>query len=168
VIRRVADAWLRVAEWLALASAVVLIALSLPIAYDVVGRKLSHPTSWAFDVSLYLMVTLVYLATAHAIRTGNHFRVHIVMDRFPRFRRWFDLFDYLCIFIFGVLLAVAGGGLAWTSFTTHLTSTTLLATPMFLPQLALPIGGIALALEAIALAFDPKPPEATIVPVLSE
>ena len=168
MIRRVADAWLRIAEWLALASAVVLIALSLPIAYDVAGRKLSHPTSWAFDVSLYLMVTLVYLATAHAIRTGNHFRVHIVMDRFPRFRRWFDLFDYLCIFIFGVLLAVAGGGLAWTSFTTHLTSTTVLATPMFLPQLALPIGGIALALEAIALAIDPKPPEAAIVPVLPE
>jgi hypothetical protein len=39
---------------------------------------------------------------------------------------------------------------------------------MFLPQLALPIGGVALALEAIALAFDPKPPEGAIVPALPE
>jgi TRAP-type C4-dicarboxylate transport system permease small subunit len=152
-IRRVAQGWLNVAHALSQLSGWLLIVLSLPIAFDVIARKLGHPTAWAFDVSLYLMVTIVYIGIADGIRTGVHFRVHLLLDRLPAIRPFLDGLDLVLIFAFGAALAWAGADLAWTSYTTNLVSTTLLHVPMFIPQLVLPIGGLSLALQALALAI---------------
>lgn len=152
-VRAAAQAWLRAAHALSKFSGWCLIALSLPIAFDVIARKLGHPTAWAFDVSLYLMVTIVYIGVADGIRTGVHFRVHVLIDRMPKLRPLLDGLDLLLVFLLGAGLTWAGGDLAWTSYSTHLVSTTLLHVPMFLPQLVLPIGGASLALEALALAI---------------
>lgn len=160
LVRRAALAWLDIAHALAQLSGWCLIALSLPIAFDVIARKFGHPTAWAFDVSLYLMVTIVYIGVADGIRTGVHFRVHLLIDRMPALRPVINSLDLVLVFLLGAGLTWAGGDLAWTSYTTHLVSTTLLHVPMFLPQLVLPIGGLSLALQAVALAIvRPQPIE---------
>lgn len=171
---RIARLWLRAGAGLANLSALVLYALPLVIAADVLLRKSGRSTIWGFDVSLYLMVWLVYLGMADGLRTGSHFRVHLIIDRFPKVRPMIDLFDYFVIFLFGATLAFAGSQLVWTSYTTGLRSTTLLQTPLWIPELVLPIGGIALALDAIALAIvgphhhpQDVPPELVAVERLS-
>ena len=152
-LRRAADIWLNVAEKLAYVSGALLILLSLPMAYDALARKAGHPTLWAFDISLYIMVALIYVGVADGIRTGTHFRVHILIERLPRLAGLFEYVDLFFVFAFGMVLTLAAGGLVFTSYTTHLLSTTLLAVPLFIPQITLLIGGVTLTLEAVALAI---------------
>lgn len=151
---RAADGWLWFAEKLALVSGVLLIVLSLPIAFDALARKAGHPTLWAFDISLYIMVAIIYVGVADGIRTGSHFRVHLLIEHAPvRLANLLEFVDLAFVFAFGVVLTLAAGGLVRTSFITHLLSTTLLAVPLFIPQITLLVGGISLTLEAVALAI---------------
>jgi C4-dicarboxylate transporter DctQ subunit len=154
-LRRTARLLFAAGSGLAVLATAVLLLLPVPIVYDSLGRKIGHPTTWAFDISLYLMVALVYFGVAHGLETGAHFRVHLIIDRLPPLARAAaDYLDVALTFAFGVVLFTAGGLLALTSFTTHLRSTTLLETPLWIPQVLLPIGGIAIVLEAVALACE--------------
>ena len=153
-LRRAADGWLWFSERLSYVSGALLILLSLPIAYDALARKAGHPTLWAFDISLYIMVAIIYVGVADGIRTGTHFRVHLLIERAPpRFAELLEFVDLAFVFAFGIVLTLAAGGLVRTSYSTHLLSTTLLAVPLFIPQITLLIGGVSLALEAVALAI---------------
>jgi C4-dicarboxylate transporter DctQ subunit len=152
-LRRAADRWLWCAEKLSYVSGALLILLSLPIAYDSLARKSGHPTLWAFDISLYIMVSVIYVGVADGIRTGAHFRVHLLIERAPpKLAELLEFVDLAFVFAFGIVLTLAAGGLVHTSYSTHLLSTTLLAVPLFIPQITLLIGGVSLALEAVALA----------------
>lgn len=152
-LRRAADGWLWFAQKLAYVSGALLILLSLPIAYDALARKAGHPTLWAFDISLYIMVAIIYVGVADGIRTGTHFRVHLLIERAPPgLANLLEYVDLAFVFAFGVVLTLAAGGLVRTSYTTHLLSTTLLAVPLFIPQVTLLVGGASLAIEAVALA----------------
>ena len=51
--------------------------LMLVIAYDVVARYfLNSPTRWAFEVSKYLMATMVMTGAAHAMAANEKDRRH--------------------------------------------------------------------------------------------
>jgi TRAP-type C4-dicarboxylate transport system permease small subunit len=54
------------------------------------------------------------------------------------------------------MLIVAGGEQALNSWLQGTTSDTLLAVPQVWPQLAFPIGGLAIALQGLAHAIDPR------------
>lgn len=135
--------------------AVIVVALALPIAYDALARKAGHPTNWAFDLSLYLMVALVYLSAAGGIHSGHHFRVGLLTDRVPILARASRYVDGLSVLLFGLALTVAGTNLVVTSYATNIRSTTLLAVPLYIPQMLLPIAGVAFCLQSIGLLLAP-------------
>jgi TRAP-type C4-dicarboxylate transport system permease small subunit len=141
---------------LAIAGAFIVVLLAFPIAFDAIARKAGHPTTWAFDLSLYLMVALVYLSVAGGIHSGHHFRVGLLTDRVPVLARASRYVDGISVLLFGLALTIAGANLVATSYATDIRSTTLLAVPLYIPQILLPIAGIVLCLQAIGLVLTPE------------
>lgn len=132
-------------------SVAVVLLLALPIAYDVTMRFFGRPTLWVFEISMYALITAGFLANAVALRSGAHFRVTVLMKLFPRWRRALNLFSLSVTLIFALILTAAGCYYVWYSWTNAIVSATLLEVPLWIPELALPLGGLALFLETLVM-----------------
>jgi C4-dicarboxylate transporter DctQ subunit len=122
--------------------------LAFPIIYDVVLRSAGHPTIWAFEITTYALIAGTFLANAHALRDGSHFRVTFLIDTFPRLKPYLDRFALIASLLFGAVLAVSGFDFVQEAFVDNLRSPTLLHVPLYLPRLAIPLGAISLMVQA--------------------
>ncbi|MDA8051077.1 MAG: TRAP transporter small permease [Rhodospirillales bacterium] len=144
------------ARALALFAAALALLLPLPVAFEVVMDQLRDPPTWVFETSGYAIIMIVFAASGFALKTGHHFRVMLLPDRFPGLARTLGRVSGCCELAFGALLLLAGSNQAWSSYTQGLTSDTLLAVPQFWPQLAFPIGGLVIGLQGLAHLLDPR------------
>ena len=119
--------------------------LAFPIIYDVVLRSAGHPTIWAFETTTYALIAGTFLANAHALRDGSHFRVTFMIGTFPNLKPYLDRFALLGSLVFGAALAVSGFDFVREAFVKGLRSPTLLHIPLYLPRLAIPPGAAARA-----------------------
>ena len=94
----------------ALAAALVLVSLGL-VGYSVVMRYfLNHPIPWVDELVGYLLVGLVMLAAADALRRGEHIAVDLVTGRLaPRGRKLSDAVGLIAVLLVGVALVIGGG-----------------------------------------------------------
>jgi C4-dicarboxylate transporter DctQ subunit len=122
--------------------------LAFPILYDVVLRSAGRPTIWAFEITTYALIAGTFLANAHALRDGSHFRVTFLVDTFPRLKPYLDRFALIASLLFGAVLAVSGFDFVQEAFVANLRSPTLLHVPLYLPRLAIPLGAISLMIQA--------------------
>lgn len=146
------DIALKVTGW---SSAIAILLMTLVVGYDVFARFVGHPTIWAFDVSLYLLIWMSFLGAAYGLRKGSHFRVTILTSRISeRKARFLEIgFSLLgigfCIFFFQASLCTM---LISTSQNLH--APTLLYAPLWIPQLALPVGSLFLCLAFLQLMVN--------------
>lgn len=145
----------RVMAWIGIA---IVGLLPFPIAYDAIARWMGHPTIWVFEVSLYGFIAAGFLANALALSSGSHFRITLLGHLFPRARPWLDLFALLVTFAFALVLVYATLRFAHYSWSYGIRSNSLLSVPQFIPQLVLPLGALALALETVALLLRGRMP----------
>ena len=68
----------------------------------------------------------------------------------PRCRKVIDIVVLLVIFAFALTLIFASARFVAYSWANDIRSNTLLSVPQYLPELALPIGGLALAIQTLA------------------
>ncbi len=136
---------------IAVAAAALLASLAL-IAWSVVMRYfLNHPIAWIDELVGYLLVVSVMLAAADALHEGEHIAVDIVTEKLPaRGRRIVLLFGLAAVAACGMLLVFEGYDMVSFSKMVNLLSNGYLAVPMWIPQLAVPIGGTLLCAAAIA------------------
>ncbi len=110
---------------------------------------LNQPIPWVDELVGYLLVGLVMLAAADALRRGEHISVDLVTDRLgPRGRRLTAAAGQLAALVAGIALAVGGWQTAAFSKLLGIYSTGYLAVPIYLPQLLIPLGGLLLAVAA--------------------
>ncbi len=142
-----------------LASAAIIGVLALPVAYDAISRSLRMPSTWVFDVSLYLMIAGGFLGNAYALRTGSHFRMVMFVDLAGAgARRWADRVAYAVTFLFACGTVWLTSGYVADNYAMGFGSGTLLNAPLWIPQLAMPLGAMALAIEALRqLILDDYP-----------
>lgn len=133
--------------------------LPFPIAYDAIARSMGHPTIWVFEVSLYALIVGAFLSNALALATGSHFRITLFGHLWPRAKPWLDSISLLVTLAFSLILIYASARFVQYSWDFDIRSNSLLSTPQFLPQLAMPIGGLALALQTIAQMLRGRMPE---------
>jgi TRAP-type C4-dicarboxylate transport system permease small subunit len=133
--------------------------LALPIAYNAAVRALEHPTIWAFEVTLYALIAAGFLANAVSMRSGAHFRVTLLMTLFPSWRRALNAFSLSMTLLFSVIIVGAGAYFVWYSWSNDIHSASLLETPMFIPQLVIPLGGLGLFLQTLVLLLTGEEPE---------
>jgi C4-dicarboxylate transporter, DctQ subunit len=138
-----------IAAWLA--AALLLVSLGL-VGYSVVMRYfMNRPIPWVDELVGYLLVGLVMLAAADALKRGEHIAVDLVTSRLgPRGRRLSLAFGQIAVFVVGIALAIGGWQTAAFSKLLGIYSTGYLAVPIHLPQLLVPAGGGLLALAALA------------------
>ena len=76
------------------------------IAYDLVLRNVfDEPTTWALDLSRFMMVYLFFLALAPALQAGAHVSVDLLEQNMPpAVRRWFQVAAMIFVLIFGAFL----------------------------------------------------------------
>ncbi len=136
---------------IALSALTLLVALAA-IGYGVAMRYLfNRPIPWVDELVGYLLVAMVMLAAADALRKGEHIAVDIVTERLGRRgRRVTAAAGLLAVAVCGAFLIEEGWGMVAFSRMIGIVSTGSLAVPIWLPQLLIPIGGALLLLAALA------------------
>ncbi len=132
-------------------AAIALIASMFLVCYAVVMRYFfNQPPAWVDEVVGYLLVAAVMLAGADALLQGEHIAVDILTDRLgPAGRRITLLAGLVAVAASGVLLVNEGRDMVSFSRMVELKSNGFLATPMWIPQLLVPVGAVMLTLAAI-------------------
>lgn len=151
-VLRLAD---RVVGWLCalsivLAAVLMLVSFAL-VAWSVIMRYfLNQPIPWVDELVGYLLVGLVMMAAADALRRGEHIAVDVLTVRLgPRGRRITQAAGQVSVLLIGIGLVI--GGWQTVAFTKMLgiISTGYLSVPMYLPQMLIPVGGALLGLTAL-------------------
>ncbi len=146
----------RLTRWLCAAAAVVAVLLPLPVFYEVVMDQLQQPPIWVFELTGYAIIMIAFAASGYALKTGHHFRVTLLPDRYPVLDVPLQRLAGLLELGFGLMLLVAGAVQAFGAWQEGTTSDTLLSVPLAWPQLAFPIGGLAIAVQGLAHVLDPR------------
>lgn len=116
---------------------------------NIVGRELGFSMAGADAYAGYFLAAGSFLALAYALRSGDHIRVTLILQRLRGRPRWW--MEVLCLVVATLLssyFAWFAARLVWGSYTFHDISQNVDATPLWIPQLSM-----ALGLFGLALAF---------------
>ncbi|MEW6264497.1 MAG: TRAP transporter small permease [Thermodesulfobacteriota bacterium] len=127
--------------------------MTFTVTYAVVLRyALNRPIGWSEEVSTYLMIWAAFLGAAYALKEDAHIGVDLLLSRLPeRFKRFFLLFHCVIGLIFCSILFYKGVELV--QFSVNLDNRSIaIGFPLFIPQLAVPIGSAILILQFLVKA----------------
>jgi len=144
-----------VSRWICGFSALIALILPLPVLYEVIMDQLGRPPSWVFETTGYAMIMIAFTASGYGLSTGHHFRVSLLSDKFPQLAAPLAVLSGALEACFGAILLIAGWTQAYGAYAQDLRSDTLLQVPQFLPELAFPIGGLAILLQGLAHLISP-------------
>lgn len=130
-------------------SIVLIMLLSVPIAYEAIARAFGASTIWVFETTLYAFIFLGFMGNALAVKSGAHFRVTLLRDAMPRRARVFDLISDISTLAFALLIIAAGLYFVIDLIKNEVVSASLLEVPLWIPALAIPIGGLGLFLQTM-------------------
>jgi C4-dicarboxylate transporter, DctQ subunit len=140
-------------------SIALMIVLCIPVTYEAIVRALGLPTIWVFETTLYALIFMGFLGNALAVRSGAHFRVTLLMELMPNYRWVFNLIAHLTTLAFALLIIAGGLYFVWYSWSNMILSATMLEVPIWIPQLAIPLGGMGLFLQTLVLLVTGQEPE---------
>jgi C4-dicarboxylate transporter, DctQ subunit len=134
----------------AAAGAVVVIAMTAIVGYSVAARYLfNNPQVWTDETVGYLLVLLVMLGAAEALRRGEHIGVDLLTERLGAVgRRRAEMWSVAAVIAFAAALAFGGWEVAAFSRSVDLYSEGYLEIPMWIPQAAVPLGAVLLVVVA--------------------
>jgi TRAP-type C4-dicarboxylate transport system permease small subunit len=89
---------------------VMMVILCADVFLGVFSRYVLHSTfTWYDEIARLLFVWIVFLGAAVGVRRSGHFRLQLLIDRFPpAWRRVADVFGVLAIMLFGAVLIQQG------------------------------------------------------------
>ena len=88
----------------------MMVALCADVFLGVFSRYVLRSTfTWYDEIARLLFVWMVFLGAAVGVRQAGHFRLHLVIDRFPPgLRRATELLGVFAIMLFGAVLVQQG------------------------------------------------------------
>lgn len=131
----------------------LLLAMMSLIIAEVIARSFfSTSLQFVDEYASYALVWLTYLGISVALHDGALFSVEIVSDRLPlRVRAALQVaWDVLGLW-FAATLVWQSVRQVLSSYEREMVAPTVLATPLWLPQLVMPIGGVLLVLMLLAV-----------------
>lgn len=147
------DTWValarRIGSAMTAVSLALMILLCIPITYEAVARSMNAPTIWVFETTLYAFIFLGFLGNALAVRSGAHFRVTLLVDALPRHAWLFERIAQIATLAFAALIVASGVYFANDLLQKQILSATLLEVPLWIPALAIPLGGLGLFLQTL-------------------
>lgn len=132
---------------------VMLFAMGLLITADVVLRYVfNQPTQFTTEVTGYMMVGLTFLGLAYTLMKGRHIRIEAVSSRLRSRPR--KILYLVTSFISLAFLSACVGpawNMVWESYTYKSEVLGVLRTPLYLPQLLVPIGICVIILQLLVI-----------------
>jgi TRAP-type C4-dicarboxylate transport system permease small subunit len=153
--RRAAMRLTAAARAICVVSAVLTLILPLPVLYEIVMDQLWHPPVWVFEMTGYAIIMIAFAASGYGLTTGHHFRINLLSHKFPKLEVPLAMLSALLELAFGVILLIAGWNQAYAAYSQDLRSDTLLQISQCWPELAFPIGGLAIILQSLAHVLMP-------------
>lgn len=135
-------------------AAFTVLAMCLLVTFDVFVRGVFDlPIAWVPEIVGYLMVILVFFSLADTMLADDHIKVDLLVNRMPtRFREIAELFTLSLSTVIAGLFTWHGVNTALRSYEFGLKDAFgVLGVPLYVPQLALPIGSLVLTLVMLVL-----------------
>jgi len=130
----------------------VVVLMMLVVSYSVVNRYiLNTPITWTDELSGYLVVALVMLGAADALRRGDHISVDLITARLAkRGKQLVEIWSCIVVLVFSFVLLISSKKTIEYSVNFEIVSEGYLEIPMWIPQSFLILGGSLVFLVALA------------------
>lgn len=132
-------------------ASISLAGLTIVVVLEILLRFLFNaPTIWVGEMSVYLCMACGLLGAAYALRMDMHFGITIIIDRISaKTRRRMRILTNSMGLVYAMVLLIKGFQMAQFSYEMEDVSTGLMATPLWIPNLLIPLAGLLLALQFI-------------------
>ena len=140
-----------VTKIVAVIAGILILMPALMVFYEVVMRGLFNaPTEWSIELSVYCVLIAGFLGMSVTYAAGKHIHVDIVVGSLsPRTRCFIEVFTTCVGIFFCAVFVMESFDMAILSLEMDNTSPSTLRTPMWIPQMALPIGMGLLLLQSV-------------------
>lgn len=134
----------------ALLGAAFVVGIAALITAQVIGREFGTQVKGADDLTAWSVVAAGFLPLAYTYRSGGHIRVTVLIELFQGIvRRVMELVVLLIALFFIGYLCFSGFDMVWDSFRFNDLSQGLIAVPLWIPQLSIPVGTLVLAIAIV-------------------
>ena len=142
-----------VARGMAYVSGAIFLLISFYITADVIGRKFFHvSTAVSDEFGGYALAVGGMWALAHALRTGAHVRIDILLPHLsPRLQALLNYAAMTLMALFAAAVTVYVWRLTLDSLAIDARAMSFVRTPLVVPQGLMALGFTVLTLEAIAI-----------------
>ena len=131
-------------------AALFMVGLLGMVLLSIISRQFSFHVPGTDAYAGYLMAAAGFLALAHTLKRGEHIRVTLLLNFLKGgLKKVFEIWALGVATFLAWLFAVYSCKLAWQSHAFNDISTGSDATPLWLPQLAMAVGTIILAIAFI-------------------
>jgi len=128
-------------------AALFMVGLLGMVLLSILGRQLHFHLPGTDAYAGYLMAAAGFLALAHTLKRGEHIRVTLVLSALKgRWKRGLEIWAFGFATALSSMFAFYSCRLAWQSHTFHDISTSNDATPLWIPQIAMAVGTVILAI----------------------
>jgi TRAP-type transport system small permease protein len=142
----------RISKIAGLLSAVFMVLIVILINVEIVIRTFFNRSTYIADeYSSYFLVAVVLLGLAYAAKHNCHIRVEVIRTRLSKgSRRIVDIFCLAAAIILMLYGTYHASYMAFDAYSMNITADSISETPIFLPQLMIPLGLILFVLQLIA------------------
>jgi len=138
-------------------SGLLLFSSAVVINIEIIARYLGSPTSWGLDTAMLLMIIGAFLSPAGIMINDGHVRVDVFTSLMSeQVQKCLVRLTLSVATIYAMVLIWTGFDLTWQSYEIGLMTTGLLRVPMWISQIALPIGAVLLLGAMIVRIRDVK------------
>lgn len=131
-------------------AALFLIGVLLMVLLSIVGRQINLYVPGTDAYAGYFMAASGFLALAHTLKHGDHIRVTLVLGALPeRWKHRLELWALAFAAAVAAMFAFYSCKLAWQSHVFNDVSTANDATPLWIPQIAMALGTVVLAIAFV-------------------
>lgn len=131
-------------------AALFMIGLLVMVLLSIVSRQLHFNIPGIDAYAGYMMAGTGFLALAHTLKRGEHIRVTLILASLgPAARRWLERWAMGAGALLALLFAFYSVRLVWQSHAFNDISTGNDATALWIPQLAMAIGTVVLAIASL-------------------
>jgi TRAP-type C4-dicarboxylate transport system permease small subunit len=138
-------------QWCAIAAGMVLLVGLAAVLYAVLARSLfNQPATWAFDLTSYGLLFVVFLASARTLERDGHVRIDFLLSRLHgRPKRWVEVLMQALGLVFLLLLLWATSRKTFESIEGEWVSPSIYEFPLRYVYWIMPAGVALMVLTAV-------------------
>lgn len=130
---------------------ILVLLTSFMIVYEIICRNVFNaPTEWVMEISTYYIIVAGFLGMGVTFAGKKHIHVDIFVGRLSeKARCYIEIFTCFIALFYSFIFMTKSWEMAMWSLEMNNCAPTTLGTPLWIPQISLPIGMLVLLLQII-------------------